>query len=50
LAAQHDRPRALAGVFDQLARGVDEAGHGVLKVAVMATVEVVLVAARRRRG
>ena len=49
LAAQHDRPRVLAGVFDQLARGVDDAGDGALKVAVVAAVEVVLVAARRCR-
>ena len=50
LAAQHDRPGGLAGVFDQFARGVDDAGDGALKVAVMAAVEVVLVAARRRAG
>ena len=47
LAAQQDRPGGLAGVFDQLARGVDGAGDGALEVAVVAAVEVGLVAARR---
>ena len=49
LAAQHDRPGGLAGVFDQFARGVDGAGDGALEVAVMAAVEVGLVAAGRCR-
>jgi hypothetical protein len=45
LAAQHDRPGGLAGVFDQLARGVDGAGDRALEAAVMAPVERLLVAA-----
>ena len=49
LAAQHDRPGGLAGVFDQLARGVDDAGDGALEIAVMAAVERLLVAAGRCR-
>jgi hypothetical protein len=47
LAAQQDRPGGLAGVFDQLARGVDGAGDGALKVAVVAAVEVGHLVARR---
>ena len=50
LAAQQDRPCGLAGVFDELARGVDGARDGALKVVVVAAVELVLVAARSRRS
>ena len=48
LAAQQDRPRGLAGVLDELARRVDDAGDGAVEVAVVAAVELVFVAARRR--
>jgi hypothetical protein len=48
LAAQHDRPRALASLFDELAGSVDDAGDRTLKVAVVTAVEVVLVAAVQR--
>ena len=47
LASQQDRPGGLAGVFDQLARGVDDASHCALELAVMAAVEVGHVFARR---
>ena len=45
LASQQDRPGGLAGVLDELARGVDGAGDGALQVAVVAAVELGLVAA-----
>jgi hypothetical protein len=40
----------LAGVLDQLAWGVDDAGDRALKVAMVAALEVDLVAGRRCRG
>jgi hypothetical protein len=38
----------LAGVLEELARGVDRMGDGAVEVAAVAAVELVLVAAWRR--
>ena len=48
LGAQQDGPRVLAGVLDELTRGVDRVGDRAVEVAVVAAVELVLVAAQRR--
>jgi len=47
--SQEERPCGLAGVLDELARRVDDVGHGTLQVAVVAAVKVFLVAARDLR-
>ena len=43
-----DRPGGLAGVLDQLARRADGVRDGAVELAVVAAVELVLVAAARR--
>jgi hypothetical protein len=49
LAAQQYVPGVLAGVFDQLARRVDDAGDGAYEGAVVALVELGLVATQLGR-
>ena len=46
LGSEHERPRVLAGVLDQLAWRVDRVRDGTAQVVVMAAVELVLVAAQ----
>ncbi len=48
LHTKQDRPSVLAGVLDELARGVGRVSNCSAELSVMATVELALVAARRR--